>query len=202
MRKKRFACCRNCVNAFANDCYLLKRGLPCEFKPLNEEPDNRVGTAIAIAIIILFAAALFIWGCKPQETTQEPVRHVSAVKLLHQQHHELTEWEELQMAIIWTESSFRANAVGATSDFGLYQITPIYVSEVNRVAGTDYDHVDAFDPEKSVAMFAAMQDHYNPGRDLNLAIYYHNKSSEYKARVLKNLEMVRRYEDVRKLVKK
>lgn len=201
MGKKLIVCCRNCANAFDNDCP-LERGLPCEFKPLNEESDNRVGTAIAIAIIILCAAALFIWGCKPQEVTQEPVQHVSAVQLLRQQHHGLTEWEELQMAIIWTESNFKANAVGATSDFGLYQITPIYTSEVNRVAGTDYSHEDAFDPEKSVAMFAAMQDHYNPGRDLDLAIYYHNKSSEYKARVLKNLEMVRRYEDVRKLVKK
>ena len=113
----------------------------------------------------------------------------------------LTDWELLQMAIIMTESRYNPEALGTHQDAGLYQMTPIYVAEINRIAGTDYTHADAFDPCKAVEMFATMQGHYNPEQDFDTALYYHNRSAEYRRRVLENLAFVKRYETTRRIVK-
>lgn len=69
------------------------------------------------------------------------------------------------------------------------------------MAGTDYRHDDAMDPATAKEMFETMQKFKNPGHDFELAVYYHNKSREYLNRVEQNLEFVRRYEAVRKIVK-
>lgn len=110
----------------------------------------------------------------------------------------LTDWNALQLAIAMTESEFKPNAIGNTKDYGIYQITPIYVAEVNRLLGQqEYTHDQAFDITKSVEMFNILQSYKNPNQDLELAIYYHNKASWYKKRVLKNYETVKRYETLR-----
>lgn len=145
---------------------------------------------IVIALCILA-------GCTNAPTETE-VPHWSAVKLLREQHErELTEWERMVMAIALTESRFNPSAVGAANDTGILQLTPVYVAEVNRVSGTDYIREDAFDIGKSLEMFALMQEHYNVGKDINYAIYLHNKSDAYKRKVLENMETVSRYEALR-----
>lgn len=158
-----------------------------------------IDTAIVIAII---AALLAFGGCKKKpEPTFIP--KWSAVELLRNQHKdELTEWQMLQMAIIWTESKANPLAVGSSGDYGLYQMTDVYVREVNRIAGTDYAHEDAFDPEKAVEIFNTMQLFKNPHHDFELAVYFHNKSPQYLNRVRANLESIRRYEAARKAVTK
>lgn len=113
------------------------------------------------------------------------------------------EWERLQLAIALTESRLDPTMIGEADDWGLLQIRPIYVEEVNRVAGTDYTHEDAFDIDKSLEMFALMQEHYNPGRDIETALRYHNKADWYRKKVLANLELINRYEEIRtKLIEK
>lgn len=110
----------------------------------------------------------------------------------------LSEWNTLQLAIAMTESEFNPNAVGKTMDYGIYQITPIYVKEVNRLLGNQvYTHNQAFDIEKSVEMFNILQSYKNPDQDINKAIYYHNKADWYRKKVLKNYETVKRYETLR-----
>ena len=179
---------------------------PCIMAPSEEERmRTRLGwiataiAAVAIAAIILFA------GCKkkPEPTFVPKWSQVSAVELLRNQHKdELTEWQMLQMAIIWTESKANPLAVGSSGDYGLYQMTDVYVREVNRIAGTDYAHEDAFDPEKAVEIFNTMQLFKNPHHDFELAVYFHNKSPQYLNRVRANLESIRRYEAARKAVTK
>lgn len=105
-------------------------------------------------------------------------------------------------AIIWTESKGNPDAVGSNGDYGLYQMTEPYVREVNRVAGTDYAHEDAFDPEKAVEMFALLQGYYNPEKDTDKAIYFHNKSDAYKRKVTENLMLIERMEAARRAVAK
>ena len=198
--------CRRCVHFRRETCHLADLE-PCTFVPTDEAKDSQMRTrlgwiataiaAVAIAAIILFA------GCKkkPEPTFVPKWSQVSAVELLRNQHKgELTEWQMLQMAIIWTESKANPLAVGSSGDYGLYQMTDVYVREVNRIAGTDYAHEDAFDPEKAVEIFNTMQGAKNPHYDLDMAIYYHNKNSTYKQTVLKNLELARRYEMCRKLI--
>ena len=114
----------------------------------------------------------------------------------------LSDWNTLQLAIAMTESEFNPKAIGTCKDYGIYQITPIYVKEVNRLLGEQiYTHNQAFDIEKSVEMFNILQSYKNPNQDIEKAIYYHNKASWYKKKVLKNYETVKRYEELRSVLK-
>ncbi len=114
----------------------------------------------------------------------------------------LSDWQMLQMAIAYTESRYNPDKLGKAKDAGIYQITPIYVREINRLLGEEtFRHEEAFDIRKSIEMFNAMQDLKNPDHDLELAIHFHNKSSAYKTTVLKNYTLIKRYEEVRKALK-
>ena len=115
----------------------------------------------------------------------------------HQVAQTLSEWQMLQLAIVYTESKFRPEVTGKNQDGGCYQMTPIYVREVNRVSGTDYAHEDVYDPDKAIEIFGKMQDAKNPDHDIDTAIHFHNKSASYKRVVLENLELIRRYETFR-----
>lgn len=152
---------------------------------------------------ILILISLLVVGCsKPVE--EEEIPQWSAVELLRKQHkEELSEWDKLIMAISFTESRWNPDAVGSAHDSGHLQLVPIYVAEVNRLYDTEYTIEDAFDISKSLEMYELMQQAYNPSRDINRAIYYHNKSESYKQTVLRNLELVRNYEAIRaKLIEK
>lgn len=160
-----------------------------------------------MALITLFCGVLvlLIAGSLYAQEDPEPApvpEKISAVQLLRQQHgDELTDWQVLQLAIAYTESRFNPSAVGKAQDSGILQITPIYVAEVNRIAGTDYVLQDAFDTGKSLEMWDLMQAHYNEGRDLDRAIALHNRAPQYRAAVLQNMEWIRRYEAFRKQLK-
>lgn len=113
----------------------------------------------------------------------------------------LSEWSLLQLAIAMTESEFNPDAIGKTKDYGIYQITPIYVDEINRLLGEkEYTHAQAFDITKSVEMFNVFQSFKNPEKDIETAIYFHNKASWYKRKVMRNYETVKRYEELRSIL--
>lgn len=116
----------------------------------------------------------------------------------------LSEWQIMELAIYKTESEFNPLAVGKTNDWGIAQITPIYVKEVNRILGEDrYIHEDAFNPQKSHEMLNIMQNYHNPSNDIDKAIASHNPtaSSAYSVKVRKAMESIRQYEELRNLVK-
>lgn len=116
----------------------------------------------------------------------------------------LTEWQIVELAIFKTESEFNPSVTGKNGDWGLAQITPIYVEEVNRILGEDrYCHEDAFSPEKTHEMFIIMQTHYNPTNDTDKAIKNHNPgaSKAYHTKVCKNIEWINNYENIRKIVR-
>jgi len=114
----------------------------------------------------------------------------------------LTQWQALQLAIALTESRFNPDAEGTADDRGILQIRPIYVAEVNRITGENYQPTDAFDIEKSLEMFALLQDYHNPEHDIDRAIWLHNKSANYRRNVLDNLELIYRMERVRNALTK
>ena len=116
----------------------------------------------------------------------------------------LSDWQALTLAIALTESGCNPEATGKTQDAGILQLTPIYVREANRVGGTNYAHSDAYDPMKSLHMFRAVQDYHNPEHDQNKAIKLHNPggaSIGYPAKVKRNLELIKRMEAVRSVLK-
>lgn len=133
-------------------------------------------------------------GCVRTQIVEVPVPYPVEVR------DTLSEWQQLTLAIAYTESKFNADAVGKAEDSGLLQIRPIYVREVNRISGSDYSPEDAFDIRKSLEMYELMQDHYNKDRDMDKAIRLHNKSDAYRREVLKNLDFIRRFEAVRAAV--
>ena len=150
--------------------------------------------------ILILISLLALVGCVEQVKgpSRDQVEPVSAVELLRKQHKdELTEWQKLQLAIIFTESKGNPNAIGSAGDSGVYQMLPCYVAEANRVSGSNYSHEDAFDIDYAIDIFNRLQSHYNSEKDIEKAIAHHNKSSVYKATVLRNLELVERMEVVR-----
>ena len=113
----------------------------------------------------------------------------------------LDDWTILQMAIMLTESEYNPKAVGKTKDYGILQITPVYVKECNRILREEkYVHEDAFDIDKSLEMFYIIQSHYNPDEDLDTAIRCHNRAGWYAQRVKSNIVKVKRMEEARRKV--
>ena len=149
-----------------------------------------------LIMCILVLAAL---GSKAETTQKEPVIE-QPVEEVEAQRDTLSDWQLLQLAIALTESRFDPDAVGNNEDYGILQITPVYVQEVNRISGANYAHTDAFDISMAVDMFDILQARYNPGKDIATGIYYHNKSDAYRRRVMDNIEVIRRYERIRSRV--
>ncbi len=192
--------CKECVHYNYERC-VLDDLEPCRFVSRNERAKNRFLAFVTIVALAACAAAI-LWACKPRETDAEPV-YQSAMELLRAQHKgELTEWQVLQLAIMLKESRFNPNAVGNANDRGVYQITVPYLNEANRLSGNGYSHDDAFDIEKSLEMFQIIQDKYNEHHDIHEAIKHHNPGAgqAYERDILRNMETIRRYEEIRKLL--
>lgn len=83
-------------------------------------------------------------------------------------------WNALISALIIVESDGIASAVGDKGEaVGVLQIHPCVVDDV-RIAGHNYTLVDRYDREKSIEIWKAWQNIYNPEKDLWKAIKYHN----------------------------
>lgn len=150
--------------------------------------------------IILWVLALLVLSfslgrsLRVEPVAEEPIPAVTEVA------DTLDIWQQLIMAIAFTESRFTTDALGAARGTGILQLREIYVKEVNRLYGTEYTIQDAYDPEKSLEIFSLMQEHYNPDRDLATGIKYHNKSPYYAMTVRQNMALIQRYEEFRKLL--
>lgn len=150
---------------------------------------------ISICTAIISVAIGFYFGKHYPQTAEANNEIVEEVV-----YEPLTEWQVMVMALAKTESEFNPHAVGKTKDFGILQITPIYVKEVNRIKGEEqYTHDDAFDMGKSLDMFFTMQDRHNPTHNIDKAIKGHNPTASiaYYNKVKKNMDFIRAYEDVR-----
>lgn len=112
----------------------------------------------------------------------------------------LSDWQILEMAIAFTESRFKTDAMGKAEDTGILQIRPIYIDEVNRLSGRDYTIEDALDPCMSLEMFNIVQGARNPTKDMEEAIRLHNKSPYYRKVVLDNVDLIRRAEEMRRKI--
>ena len=169
--------------------------------------DNKHFISIIVFFIsttaIVFFCAGGLMGQLSQKNKQEKIVE-EKIKEVYVEGEELDEWEILQMAIAKTESEYNPEAMGSSGDLGVFQITEIFVHEVNRLLGEEgYTHLDAFNVEKSIEMFNIVQDGHNPDKSISKAIAVHNpggNSIGYGKRVYQNLAFVKRYEDMRKIL--
>ena len=155
---------------------------------------NALASLLAIVMTVL-TALLFVW----LDHTIPVRERVIETKILVPVD-TLSDWQILEMAIAFTESRFKTDAIGKTEDTGILQIRPIYVDEVNRLTGYGFTIKDALDPCLSLEMFNLMQEHKNPGHSIDTAIYFHNKSPYYKKTVLENVDLIRRAEEMRRII--
>ncbi len=105
-----------------------------------------------------------------------------------------SDWDYFVGALIFTESRGNSKAIGKTNDFGILQITPIYVREANRILKENkYTHTDALDSLKSLEMFGIVQSYHNPDRCIFKAIKLHNPNAGqwYEDRIVNKMEELR-----------
>lgn len=155
--------------------------------------------------VILVLIGMFLLGLRTGAKLKEwtPEARIDTVYVAR----DLSEWELLELAIIQTESKFNPQAVGRSDDRGIFQATPIWVAEVNRIIKLKkletepYSHADAFDIQKSLEMFNIIQDYHNPDHSFDRAIQLHNPGGDsigYSNRVKQNYKILVRQEEVRK----
>ena len=202
--------CTRCIH-YNGDMCVLEDLAPCQFRRTPEAEQERVKDILLVAVAVfavVLCAVMWMAGWISREVTrpvpeEAPAAPKSVTALLRAQHDRedtLTDWQLLTLAIMYTESRFKPDATGTAQDSGILQLRPCYVQEVNRLAGTHYTPEDAFDPATAVEIFERMQDCKNPDRSPDIALALHNRGAGYRARVLENLELIRRYEAARKTI--
>jgi hypothetical protein len=114
----------------------------------------------------------------------------------------LSDWDIFTLALMKVESEYNNNAVSSVGAKGYFQMTPIYVKEVNRVHHTDYTFSQVTDFDKAYEIFDLMQKAHNPDYDMKKALELHNGKHEwYNRRVFKAMDQIKLYEDMRSKIK-
>ena len=110
----------------------------------------------------------------------------------------LTDFELIELAIIWQES--KANPNPKYSDGkseGILQITPIYVKEANRILGkSEYTLYDRRNPLKSHEMFLVVQNYHNPKKDVKKAVLLHNNGKWYFDEVMDRYNCLKFHQEI------
>ncbi len=110
----------------------------------------------------------------------------------------LTDFELIELAIIWQES--KANPNPKYSDGkseGILQLTPIYVKEANRILGkSEYTLHDRRNPLKSHEMFLVVQNYHNPQKDVKKAVILHNKGKRYFDEVMDRYNCLKLHQEI------
>ena len=114
----------------------------------------------------------------------------------------LSEWDMFTLALMKVESEYNNNAVSSVGAKGYFQMTPIYVKEVNRIHNTDFTFDQVTDFDNAYEIFDLMQKAHNPDYDMDRALELHNgKHDWYNKRVYQEMKNIRIYEDMRSKIK-
>lgn len=94
--------------------------------------------------------------------------------------------QKVVKAIIRVESKGNSKAYRKAGNCaGILQITPIYVTEVNRILEEErYSLEDRYDTIKSLEMFTIYQNSKNPKHNIHKAIKLHNHGKAYHKKVM------------------
>lgn len=114
----------------------------------------------------------------------------------------LTEWQIFTLALIEVECGGEFKAVSEKQAVGPFQITKIYVAEVNRIYNTNYTLDDAFNLKMAYEMFMLMNQYYNPTLDVDKAIKLHNPNAGewYAKKIKKQMDKIRFNEEIKKVI--
>ena len=162
------------------------------------------------AIITLTALSVFLFGQNlilkgKLKATEAKLASIEMELNDHtcKEDHSLSEWDMFTLALMKVESNYNPKAVSSVGAKGYFQITPIYVEEVNRVHKTNYKYdevVKSF--KKSYEVFTLMQEAHNKEYDMDEALRLHNGDRKwYHRRVYKEMNAIEKYEEMREMVK-
>lgn len=151
------------------------------------------GGIVIIGMFMLFAIAI---KCLHKPEVNE-VSFTPAV--IVKDYDTLTEWQVFIMALVEVECERNPKVKSSKNAIGPFQITKIYVDEVNNLYNTSFVLEDAWDLDKALTMFEMMNDHYNPTRDIDRAIKLHNPGAGkwYGKRIKDRMELIRFSEALR-----
>ena len=163
----------------------------------NMEEFKRILIPVALAVSVL----VNMWNFhyidvlkRPAETPRDTV----TVKLTDT----LNEWEVFTLALMKVESDYDPMAVSSVGARGYFQITPVYVKEVNRIHKTDFTFDQVTDFDTAWQIFDLMQKAHNPDYDMDRALELHNGDHDwYKRRVYNEMKRIRLYESMRTKLK-
>lgn len=114
----------------------------------------------------------------------------------------LSQWDIFTLALMKVESEYDNSAVSSVGARGYFQMTPIYVREVNRVHNTNFTFDQVTDLETAYQIFDLMQKAHNPDYNMDKALELHNgKHAWYNRRVYKEMKNIQTYEDLRNRIK-
>lgn len=151
-----------------------------------------IGWITILGMYILFGLILNL-PCKSE------VPPVNSPAIITEDCDSLTEWQVFIMALVEVECERNPKVKSSKNAIGPFQITKIYVDEVNNLYNTSFVLEDAWDLDKALTMFEMMNDHYNPTRDIDRAIKLHNPGTGkwYGKRIKDRMELIRFSEALR-----
>lgn len=171
---------------------------------------NSIITALTVSLIIFMTKSLVL-TIKLKETRDELKSTKAQLEQVEQEleaernlvkDDSLSEWNMFTLALMKVESNYEPTAVSSVGAKGYFQITPIYVDEVNRVHNTNYKYdevVKSFD--LSYEVFTLMQEAHNEEYNMDEALRLHNGDHKwYRRRVYKEMDAIMKYEEMRQMV--
>ena len=172
---------------------------------------NSIITALTVSLIIFMTKSLVL-TIELKETRDELKSTKAQLEQVEQEleaernlvkDDSLSEWNMFTLALMKVESNYEPTAVSSVGAKGYFQITPIYVAEVNRVHKTNYKYdevVKSFD--LSYEVFTLMQEAHNEEYNMDEALRLHNGDHKwYRKRVYKEMDAIMKYEEMREMVK-
>lgn len=146
---------------------------------------------------ILFYLCIFLIIYSIWKTFDYTVLEIQSVKT-EKQFIPLTDFELIELAIIWQESKANLNPKHSDGKSeGILQITPIYVKEANSILKQNrYSLHDRRNPLKSHEMFIVVQSYHNPKKDVKKAVILHNKGKRYFDEVMDRYNCLKLYQEI------
>lgn len=115
---------------------------------------------LVILGLVVFLGGLGVHLSQEEAVSLAPVEHYNP------------SFSDLLDAIEWVESRGGPNAVGPGGEIGLYQISEVYVDDINRMLGENkYTYADRWDAEKSRVMVAVYLRYYEENSAIKYPYY-------------------------------
>lgn len=146
---------------------------------------------------ILFYMCVFLIIYSIWKTFDYTILEIQSVKT-EKQFIPLTDFELIELAIIWQESKANPNPKYSDGESeGILQLTPIYVKEANRILGkSEYTLHDRRNQLKSHEMFLVVQNYHNPKKDVKKAVILHNKGKRYFDEVMDRYNCLKLHQEI------